>query len=95
MCPRPASVINIYLFLLLIFLVEQVGVRPRVEHDEDELRVVLLPDEQPVRLDVALPLALTVAVKFMRLIFYRQLALNGKNADGSAQLLHIIASPLT
>jgi hypothetical protein len=33
---------------------------------------VLLPDEQPVGLDVALPLAAAVAVKLMRLIFYRQ-----------------------
>ena len=65
-------VLSYHIWLFLILFVEQIRVRARVEHDEDELCVVLLPDEQPVGLDVALPLAAAVAVKLMRLIFYRQ-----------------------
>ena len=57
---------------LSFLLPEQVGMCTRVEHDENEFRVVLLPDEQPVWLDVTLPLSLTVAMKFVRLVFSRQ-----------------------
>ena len=42
--------------LLLIFFAEQVGVGTSVEHHENQFLVVLLPNEQPVRLDMAFPL---------------------------------------
>ena len=33
-----------------------------IKHDEDKLLVVLLPDEEPIGLNVALPLTLAVAM---------------------------------
>ena len=43
--------------------------RSCVEHDENKFLVVQLPNEQPVGLDVTLPLALAVAVKLMDMVF--------------------------
>ena len=88
-------VLSYHIWLFLILFVKQVRVRARVEHDEDELCVVLLPDEQPVGLDVALPLAAAVTVKNVRLIFCWKFALSGKDADGSLQFLHVITAPIT
>ena len=40
-----------------------------IEHDENKLLVMLLPDEEPIRLDMTLPLTLAIAVKLMGLVF--------------------------
>ena len=56
--------------LFLIFLTEQVGMCACIKHDEDKFLVVLLPDEEPVGLDVALPLALAVVVQLMNAMFW-------------------------
>ena len=65
-------------FRLSFLLPEQVGMCTCVEHDENEFRVVLHPDEQPVGLYVALPLPLAVAMKLVRLIFRGQAAVTLK-----------------
>ena len=65
--------------------------RPCVEHDEEEFRVVLLPDEQPVGLDVALPLPLSVAVKLVRPVFCRQTAVTLKQFHRLPQFVHRVA----
>ena len=68
--------------------------RTRVEHDEDKLLVALLPDEEPVGLDVALPLTLSVAVEHMGKVLGGQFAVGREDADGCTQLLHVIAATL-
>ena len=80
--------------LLLVFFAEQVGVRSRIEHDEDKFLVVLLPNEEPVGLDVALPLTLAVAVQHMWKVLGGQLAIGGENADGCFEQFHVIAATL-
>lgn len=53
-----------------------------IDHDKYKFLVVLLPDEEPVGLDVTLPLPLSVAIQHMRKVLGRQFALGGENADG-------------
>ena len=56
--------------LLLIFFIKQIGVSAGVEHYKDKFGIVLLPNQQPIRLDMTFPLPLTVAVKLMLSIFF-------------------------
>ena len=44
---------------------EQVGVRAGLQKQQRQFVVILLPRHQPVRLDVAFPLSLTIAWQFM------------------------------
>ncbi len=41
-----------------------------VKHDEDKFFIVLFPYKQPIRLDVTLPLSITVAMKLMNAVFF-------------------------
>ena len=61
-----------------VLFIKQVGMCACTEHNKNEFLVVLLPNEQPVRLDVTLPLTLAVAVELMRLVFCGQCARLGK-----------------
>ena len=60
-----------------------------LEEQERELVVILLPRHQPVRLDVALPLVLMVALKLVRLILSRQRASLREYLDYRLYLLDI------
>ena len=68
--------------------------RSCIEHDEDKLLVVLLPNEEPVWLDMAHPLALAVAVELMGLVFCGQCACLGKQHNSIFDKLHVIATLL-
>ena len=48
-----------------------------IEHDKYEFRVMLFPNEQPVRLDVTFPLATAVAMKHMWKIGFWKFPLGG------------------
>ena len=50
-------------YILSSVLPKEVGVSAGVKHQKLQLVTYLLPNQQPVGLDVALPLALTVAVE--------------------------------
>ena len=52
-------------YLFIILLTEQIGMRACIEHHKDEFAVVLFPDEQPIGLYVALPLALSIAMQLV------------------------------
>lgn len=84
-------VLGMELFLLILFA-EQIGMRARIEHDENKLLVVLLPDEEPIGLDVAFPLALAVAVEHMRKVLGWQHAIIREDADSRTQQLHVVAA---
>ena len=60
----------------------------RIYHDEYELLVVLFPDEQPVRLDVTLPLTFTIVLKLMRTMFSIKRFTIEQFVYNSLQLLH-------
>ena len=77
-----------------VLFIKQVGMCACTEHNENEFLVVLLPNEQPVRLDVTLPLTLAVAVELMRLVFCRQCARLGKQHNSILDKLHVIATLL-
>ena len=68
--------------------------RTRVKHNENKLLVALLPDEEPVGLNVALPLSLAVAVELMGLVFSRQCTCLGKQHNGIFDKLHVVATLL-
>lgn len=57
-----------------------------------ELGVVLLPEHQPVTLDMALPRARIVARQFVRAILLRQRAVSLQQADGCFQQFHIVSA---
>ena len=66
----------------LFFTLEQVGMCADVEHQQGEARVVLLPDEQPVRLDVALPRhPILEARQLVRTVLLRQGTFYAENID--------------
>ena len=88
-------VLSYHIWLFLILFVEQIRVRARVEHDEDELCVVLLPDEQPVGLDVALPLSLSVARQYVGAVFLFESFSVQQLADHRPKLVHWQPTPFT
>ena len=67
--------------------------RSRVQHDENKLLVVLLPNKKPIRLYVAFPLTFSVTMKNMWKIAVRQFAFDGKNTYSFSKQIHVIASP--
>ena len=60
-----------------------------------ELGVVLLPEHQPVALDMALPRARIVARQFVRAILLRQRTFSLQQTDGCLQQFHIISALAT
>ena len=56
----------LYVAPLTSVLAEQVGVSAGIGHQQHKFPVVLIPDKKPVWSDVALPIALKLAVKDMR-----------------------------
>lgn len=68
---------------------EEIGMRASLEEQERELVVILLPRHQPVRLDVALPLVLMVALKLVRLILSRQRASGLKQVHRISNEFHV------
>lgn len=69
---------------------EQIGVCAGVEHQQGEACVVLLPDEQPVRLDVALPRhPILEARQLVRTVLLRQGAFYAENINQVCNLVHV------
>ena len=66
--------------------------RTRLEEQQCELIVILLPRHQPVRLNVALPLALMVTLQLVWLILCRQSACLGESPDSGLYFLDIKTS---
>ena len=71
---------------LLVFLTEKVGVGAGVEHKQFQFVTYLLPYQQPVGLDVALPLALAVAVEHVWPVNFGQSSVAFKQLDDGATL---------
>ena len=69
---------------------EQIGVCAGVEHQQGEACVVLLPDEQPVRLDVALPRHPALeARQLVRTVLLRQGTFYSENINQVCNLVHV------
>ena len=75
-------------------LSEQVGVRAGVRHQKHQFSVVLLPNHQPVGLDVALPAAGILAREQVGTVLGGERAGSGKQLDGVLDELHVVAALL-
>ena len=52
---------------------EQIGMGTCVQHQQSQLAVILLPNQQPIRLNVTLPcVVITKTFQFVRMILLRQ-----------------------
>jgi hypothetical protein len=71
---------------------EQIGMGSGLEKQQRELIIVLLPRHQPVRLYVALPLTLMVALQLVRPILSRQSAIFRQQVHRIVHKLHIKAT---
>ena len=70
-------------------LLEQVGVSACTSKQESQLRVVLLPYQQPIWLQMALPATDKVACQFVRAIGGWQLSVGFQYADSRLKQFHI------
>jgi len=77
-----------------VLFAKQVGMSTSIEHDENEFLVILLPNEQPVRLDVTFPLTFAIAVELMRLVFCGQCTCRGKQHNSIFDQLHVVTTLL-
>ena len=75
-----------------ILFVEQVRVSAGVEHQQFQFVSFLLPYQQPVGLDVALPLALAVSKELMGMIDFGQAPVAFEQLDDGAEFIHRIAT---
>ena len=48
-------------------LTKQICVRPCIQHEQGQFSIILFPNQQPVRLYMAFPLPISVAMKCVRL----------------------------
>ena len=69
---------------------KQIRMCASVKHQQGEARVVLLPDEQPVRLDVALPRQPAFESRHLvRTVLLWQGAFYAENIDQFGNLIHV------
>ncbi len=80
------------LFILPPVLAKQVGVSTGVKHQKFQLVALLLPNQQPVGLDMTLPLALAVAVEHVGAIDFGQSSVAFEQLDDGAEFVHRIAT---
>ena len=59
---------------------------------EYKLRIVLLPNQEPVGFQVALPATAVLSRQLMGPIYFGKLAVGFKQADGGLEQLHVIAA---
>ena len=79
-------------YILSSVLPKEVGVSAGVKHQKLQLVTYLLPNQQPVGLDVALPLALTVAVEHVWPVNFGQSPVAFEQLDDGTKLVHRIAT---
>ena len=80
------------LYILPPVLAEQVGVCAGVKHQKFQFVALLLPNQQPVGLDMTLPLALSVTVEHVWAIDFGQSSVAFEQLDDGAEFIHRIAT---
>ena len=70
---------------------EEISMSACLEEQQCEFTIILLPRHQPVRLNMALPLPLMVALQLVRLILIRQLASLREDLDSCLYFFNIKA----
>ena len=61
-----------------------------IYHQKYEFVVILIPYQQPIRLDMTFPIAFVLAVENVRAIFFGQSAFFHKDAEDFCQQLFIV-----
>lgn len=62
----------------------------RVKHHKNQFFVVLFPNEKPVGLNMAFPLAFAVAMKLVWKVFFWQFSIHRQDSDGFSNEFHVI-----
>lgn len=62
----------------------------RVKHHKDKFFVVLFPNEKPVGLNMALPLAFAVAMKLVWKVFFWQFSIHRQDSNGFSNEFHVV-----
>ncbi len=76
-------------------LFEQVGMDACIEEKQIQFFVILLPNHQPIRFNVAFPLTIELSVEFMWPILSREGTCFCKDADGLLNMRQVQAPLLT
>ena len=71
-------------------ILKQIGVCAGIEHQQGEAVVVLLPHQQPVRLNMTLPRAVTLESRqFVRSVLARKRAFHSQDVNQIGNLVHV------
>ena len=76
-------------------LFEQVGMGACIEEKQIQFFVILLPNHQPIRFNVALPLTIELSVEFMWPILRRERTCFCKNTDNFLNMRQVQTPLLT